>query len=92
MIDSIDHIVLTVKDIETTCDFYRRVLGMTVTTFGEGRKALSLGRQKINLHQWGREFEPKAACPAPGTQDLCLIIRMPIEDLLKTSRTMRNCG
>jgi catechol 2,3-dioxygenase-like lactoylglutathione lyase family enzyme len=70
----IDHIVLTVADIAATCDFYTRVLGMEVVTFGQGRKALAFGAQKINLHQAGREFEPKAARPTPGSVDLCLIL------------------
>jgi len=72
-IDRIDHVVMTVRDIDATCDFYTRVLGMRVVTFGEGRKALAFGAQKINLHQAGREFEPKAAHPTPGSVDLCLI-------------------
>ena len=72
-IDRLDHLVLTVEDIAATCDFYSRVLGMEVVTFGEGRKALAFGRQKINLHQRGREIEPKAAVALPGTADLCLI-------------------
>ena len=58
MIDHLDHLVLTVADIDTTCDFYRRVLGMQVETFGAGRTALRFGLQKINLHAAGREFEP----------------------------------
>jgi catechol 2,3-dioxygenase-like lactoylglutathione lyase family enzyme len=73
-IDSLDHLVLTVKDIETTASFYSRVLGMDVITFGGGRKALSFGSQKINLHQHGKEFEPKAHQPTPGSADLCLIL------------------
>ena len=72
-IERIDHLVLTVKDIPTTCDFYSRVLGMEVVTFGEGRKALAFGQSKINLHQQGRQFEPKAAAPTPGSADLCLV-------------------
>lgn len=83
MIASIDHIVFTVQDVQATCDFYQRVLGMDVAAFGEGRKALSFGQQKINLHQFGKEFEPKAASPAPGTQDICLITHMPIADVVK---------
>lgn len=59
-LDSLDHLVLTVKDIAATVDFYQRVLGVTAVHFGEGRKALSFGVQKINLHQHGKEFEPKA--------------------------------
>ena len=83
MINAIDHIVFTVEDIETTCEFYQRVLGMEVITFGEGRNALGFGRQKINLHQRGREFEPKAAAPAPGSQDICFLTDTPIADVKK---------
>lgn len=77
-IASIDHLVLTVRDIPASCDFYSRVLGMEVVTFGEGRKALAFGAQKINLHEQGREFEPKAARPTPGSADLCLIAAVPL--------------
>jgi catechol 2,3-dioxygenase-like lactoylglutathione lyase family enzyme len=72
-IDAIDHLVLTVKDIEATCAFYGQVLGMEVVTFGGGRKALAFGSQKINLHQQGKEFDPKAHRPTPGSGDICLI-------------------
>ena len=72
-IDRLDHLVLTVKDIAATCRFYCQVMGMQEVTFGQGRKALLFGRQKINLHQQGREFEPKAARPMPGSADLCFI-------------------
>lgn len=72
-IESLDHLVLTVADIDAACRFYVIVLGMEVVTFGEGRKALRFGRQKINLHQQGREFEPKALRPAPGSADLCFV-------------------
>ena len=82
MIDSIDHIVFTVKSIDDTCEFYSKVLRMKVDVFGEGRRALSFGQQKINLHQWGKEFEPKAESPSPGTQDICLITQMPITDVV----------
>ncbi len=64
-IDRIDHMVLTVGDVERTCAFYQSVLDFEVLTFGEGRKALKFGRQKLNLHQQGREFEPKALAPTP---------------------------
>lgn len=81
-IRSIDHLVLTVADIETTCTFYRNVLGMEVVTFGEGRRALRFGAQKINLHQAGREFEPKALHPTAGSADICLIAVSPIDDVV----------
>ena len=72
-IDRIDHLVLTVDDVARTVAFYVDVLGMIETTFGSDRKALMFGSSKINLHQRGREFEPKAATPTPGSADLCLI-------------------
>ncbi len=72
-ISNIDHIVLTVKDIDVTVGFYESVLGMAVETFGEGRVALKFGNQKINLHKHGHEFEPKANTPTPGSEDLCFI-------------------
>ncbi|MFG3452750.1 VOC family protein [Stutzerimonas stutzeri] len=81
-IDYLDHLVLTVADIETTVDFYTRVLGMQVVTFGEGRKALAFGNQKINLHQAGHEFEPKAERPTPGSADLCFIVATPLEQVI----------
>ncbi|ACL72558.1 Glyoxalase/bleomycin resistance protein/dioxygenase [Thioalkalivibrio sulfidiphilus HL-EbGr7] len=86
---SLDHLVLTVADIETTCDFYRRVLGMEVVSFGAGRRALSFGTQKINLHQAGQEFEPKAHRPTPGSADLCLLIDTPLETAI---RHLERCG
>jgi catechol 2,3-dioxygenase-like lactoylglutathione lyase family enzyme len=73
-VSHLDHLVLTVKDIEATVSFYTRVLGMAATTFGGGRTALVFGSSKINLHQAGHEFEPKAAVPTPGSGDLCLIV------------------
>ncbi|WP_343718002.1 VOC family protein [Inquilinus sp.] len=81
-IDHLDHLVLTVASIEATCDFYARALGMTVETFGQGRKALRFGTQKINLHQAGREFEPKALRPTPGSADLCFIAATPLEEVM----------
>jgi catechol 2,3-dioxygenase-like lactoylglutathione lyase family enzyme len=81
-IDHLDHLVLTVADIEATLDFYTRVLGMQAVTFGEGRKALGFGNQKINLHQAGREFEPKAQRPTPGSADLCFIVATPLEQVI----------
>jgi len=81
-ISHIDHLVLTVADLDATCEFYSRVLSMEVVTFGGGRRALSFGHQKINLHQHGHEFEPKAARPTPGSVDICLITETQISDVL----------
>jgi catechol 2,3-dioxygenase-like lactoylglutathione lyase family enzyme len=78
-IDRIDHMVLTVDDLERTLAFYVDVLGMTEVSFGSGRKALTFGSSKLNLHERGREFEPKAAKPTPGSADLCLIVDEPLE-------------
>ncbi|MEK5640757.1 VOC family protein [Paenibacillus sp. FSL R5-0378] len=79
----LDHLVLTVSNIDQTCEFYSRVLGMRTVTFGEGRKALHFGQQKINLHEAGKEFEPKAKTPMPGTADLCFITDDPIPDVIR---------
>lgn len=81
-IDRLDHLVLTVADVDATIDFYSRVLGMEPVTFGAGRRALAFGTSKINLHQAGREFEPKAARPVPGSADLCLISADPLETVI----------
>lgn len=81
-IESIDHIVLTVKDIDITCDFYVKVLGMQVITFAGGRKGLSFGNQKINLHQYRQEFEPKAKNPTPGSAELCFVTRVVISEVI----------
>ena len=80
-IDRIDHIVLTCHDVERTVTFYQQVLGMEPVTFAGGRRGLAFGRQKFNLHQAGREFEPKALKPAPGSIDLCLITLTPLADV-----------
>ena len=91
-IDGLDHLVLTVSDIEATCAFYSRVMGMTVVTFGEGlpqRRPLQFGGQKINLHQKGHEFEPKAAYPTPGSADLCFITTTPFGQVMGH---IRACG
>jgi len=82
----IDHVVFTVHDIDVTCEFYSGVLGMEVIAFDEGRKALQVGQCKINLHQAGREFEPKALRPPPGTQDICLITSTPIKEVIEQLR------
>lgn len=69
-------------DIKATCAFYERVLGMRRVAFGAGRVALQFGRQKINLHQAGREFEPKALRPTPGSADLCFLAALSMEAVL----------
>jgi len=85
-IQSLDHLVLTVKDISTTVEFYQ-ALGMSVQRFqpadGTERMALSFGTQKINLHQAGAEFEPKAAAPLPGSADLCFLTQTPLDDCIE---------
>ncbi|WP_211263412.1 VOC family protein [Priestia koreensis] len=82
MIQQIDHLVLTVKDIKKTIDFYTIILGMKEETFGLGRKALLFGNQKINLHEAGNEFEPKAQHTLPGSIDLCLISNESLERVI----------
>jgi len=82
-INRIDHLVLTVADIERTVEFYTRVLGMRKIEFGEGRIALACGEQKINLHQLGMEFEPRAEHVRAGSADLCLIIDTPIAQAIE---------
>ncbi len=79
-VQSIDHVVLTVKDVDVTAEFYQRVLGMELISFGVNneRKALGFGQQKINLHALDHEYEPKAARPAGGSMDICLITKTPI--------------
>jgi len=88
-IDSLDHLVLTVRDLDATCAFYQRVLGMDVITFGGGRRALAFGVQKINLHQAGQEFEPKALRPTPGSGDLCFLTSEP---LAQVQQHLAACG
>jgi catechol 2,3-dioxygenase-like lactoylglutathione lyase family enzyme len=85
-VDRLDHLVLTVVDIDAAIRFYTEVLGMEEMTFGPGRKALGFGRCKINLHQVGREFEPKARRPTSGSADLCLIVDDPIDAVMRELR------
>ena len=82
MIRSIDHVVITTSDLEACTAFYTRVLGMALERFGEGRLALSFGEQKINLHLKGREFEPRAEVPTPGSLDLCFIAAIPLDEVI----------
>ncbi|HSW64093.1 MAG TPA: VOC family protein [Dissulfurispiraceae bacterium] len=81
-IERFDHLVLTVKDIETTTAFYSKALGMDVVTFAGGRKALTFGAQKINLHEQGKEFEPKAHRPTPGSADICFITQTALSEVI----------
>jgi len=82
MIDHLDHLVLTAVDADATVDFYTRILGMQLETFGAGRMAFRFGNQKINLHVRGKEFEPKAHVPVPGALDLCFIASVPLEQVV----------
>ncbi len=87
-IDRLDHLVLTVADVEKTCAFYAQVMGMDVVTFGNGRKALTFGQQKINLHQKGSEIDPKAISPTPGSGDLCFISVTPLTEIVAQLRRL----
>jgi catechol 2,3-dioxygenase-like lactoylglutathione lyase family enzyme len=78
-VTSLDHLVITIRDAAATRRFYVEGLGMTWTTFEPGREALAFGRQKFNIHHAGREVEPKALVPAPGSVDVCLLIDEPLE-------------
>ncbi|MET3376590.1 catechol 2,3-dioxygenase-like lactoylglutathione lyase family enzyme [Variovorax boronicumulans] len=82
MIDHLDHLVLTTANEDACVRFYVEVLGMTLETFGAGRKAFRFGHQKINLHVKGHEFEPKAELPTPGSLDLCFIASVPLEEVI----------
>ncbi len=88
-IDKIDHLVLTVKDIEASCVFYTSVLGMQEVSFEPGRKAVAFGDQKINFHQAGQELEPKALLPTPGSGDLCLTTNQSMSEIIAH---LQNCG
>ena len=82
MIDHLDHLVLTTRDKERCVDFYTRLLGMQLETFGAGRMAFKFGPQKINLHEYGKEFLPKADVPTPGSLDLCFIASIPLDEVI----------
>ena len=86
LVNRLDHLVLTVADIEVTVDFYTRLLGMQRLEFAGGRVALKYGEQKINLHQSGQEFEPKAHNVMSGSADLCFIIDTPIAEAMQEIR------
>ena len=85
---SLDHIVLTVRDIDASVQFYTKVMGMELTVFGNNRKALSFGSQKINLHQFTKEFEPKAEIPTPGSADLCFLTSTPVNEVISELQRM----
>ncbi len=91
-LERFDHIVFTVQSIDETCAFYARVLGLTVQTYefdGSERKSLHFGDQKINLHEAGDEFEPKAHRPAPGAIDICFVTSTPIDEVIAQ---LDDCG
>ncbi|MHB8068878.1 MAG: VOC family protein [Desulfobaccales bacterium] len=88
-VDSLDHLVLTVKDMDATSRFYATVLGMNLCTFGDNRKALSFGSQRINLHQVQEELEPKAHRPTPGSADLCFLTGSSLKNIIDH---LHHCG
>jgi catechol 2,3-dioxygenase-like lactoylglutathione lyase family enzyme len=88
-VERLDHLVLTVKDLDVTCRFYVAVLGMEEVTFSDSRKALAYGSQRIHLHQAGQELEPKAYRPTPGSADLCFLVDASMVDVLAH---VRRCG
>jgi catechol 2,3-dioxygenase-like lactoylglutathione lyase family enzyme len=83
IIDHLDHLVLTCVDEAATRHFYTEVLQMKLETFGAGRTAFKFGNQKINVHVRGKEFEPKARVPVPGSLDLCFIAAVPLDDVIE---------
>jgi catechol 2,3-dioxygenase-like lactoylglutathione lyase family enzyme len=88
-ISRLDHLVLTVKNFEKTLSFYVSVMGMKKEVFGNGRIALRCGSQKINLHESGKELEPKAKKPMPGSADLCFITQTPLNEAMAH---VKSCG
>ena len=88
-IERIDHLVLTVQNIQASCDFYTKVLGMKGVAFHGGRQAVAFGNQKINFHESGKEFDPKALRPTRGSADLCFVANEP---LTKIRSHLDDCG
>ena len=88
-LDHIDHLVMTVENVEITLNWYLRVLTVKSAVFGEGRKALLLNKQKINLHQKGAEFEPKALAPTPGSLDICFLTKTPLGEVIELLKAQR---
>jgi len=94
VLEHLDHLVLTVANIDATVDFYTEVLGMDLIKV-DGRKALAFGIQRLNLHQRGHEFDPKAAHPTPGSADLCFLTTTSLEtvmDYLKEQKVHIEAG
>ncbi len=90
MIDHVDHIVLTTRDKDACIRFYTEVLGMELVRFKtptEERLALSFGAQKINIHEWGKEFTPRAHVAVPGSLDLCFIATLPWRTVIERLKT-----
>lgn len=83
-LESLDHLVLTVSDLQTSVRFYTQVLGMTHEVFGAGRHALKFGLQKINLHPAASPIQPHAASPCPGSADLCFLTSTPLQQVIRT--------
>jgi catechol 2,3-dioxygenase-like lactoylglutathione lyase family enzyme len=83
MIERVDHIVLTTRDKDACIRFYTEVLGMKLEAFGENRLALKFGAQKLNLHEWGKEFTPRAHVAVPGSLDLCFIASVSLEEVIE---------
>lgn len=86
-LERIDHVVLTVADVDRTIAFYERALGMRAVTFGEGRRALAFGDQKLNLHQAGHEFTPHAKAAVPGSVDICFTTTTPLAEVVAHLRS-----
>lgn len=89
MITSLGHLVLTVRCLDTSSDFYCRVLGMREVRFGEGRRALAFGHQKINLHPAQTPYSPHAARPQTGSADLCFLCELPLAEVVAR---LQHCG
>jgi len=81
--EQLDHMVLTVGDLQATCGFYADILGMKVIEFSGGRKALQFGAQKLNLHRAGEEFAPHALRPSPGSADMCFLTSLPMDEVVR---------
>ena len=90
LFDHTDLFVMTCFDLEATKSFYTEILKLKLEGFGENRFALHFGNQKINLHQYGKEYEPKAHLPVPGSLDLCFISKLPLDTVI-TQLKKSNC-